>query len=66
MDQHFIDNIFKFIFLEESHCTSGQILLKFIPKEPIDENSAFVQVMAWCLRGDKPESEWNLEENLSL
>ena len=30
------------------------ISLKFIPKGPIDNKSALLQVMAWCRTGDKP------------
>ena len=32
------DDIFKIIFLNE----------KFVPKSPIDNKPALVQVMAWC------------------
>ena len=28
--------------------------LKFVPKGPIDNKSAMVQVMAWCHTGSKP------------
>ena len=28
--------------------------LKFIPKGPIDNKPALVQIMAWCRTGDKP------------
>ena len=34
-----------------------QISLKFVPKGPIDNKSALVQVMAWRRSGDKPLSE---------
>ena len=30
-----------------------QISLKFVPKDPIDNKSALVQVMAWCWTGNK-------------
>ena len=36
---------------------SIQIILKFVPKGPIDNKSALVQVMAWCRTGDKPLPE---------
>ena len=41
------DDIFKRIFLNE----------KFVPKSPIDNKPALVQVMAWCQTGDKPLTE---------
>ena len=31
-----------------------QISLKFVPKGPIDNMAALVQLMAWCRTGDKP------------
>ena len=51
--RHFAD----YIFMNEKFCICIQILLKFVPKGPIDSNSALVQVMAWCLFGTKPFSE---------
>ena len=51
------DNIFKWIFLNEKFCILIQIPLEFVPKEPIDNNSALVQIMAWRRIGDKPLSE---------
>ena len=33
------------------------VLLKFIPKGPINNIPALVQIMAWCWPGDKPLSE---------
>ena len=47
------DGIFKCIFLNENFRISIQISLKFVPKGPIDNKSALVQVMAWCRTGDK-------------
>ena len=44
--RHFADNIFKCIFLNANYCI---ILLKCFSKCPIDNKSALVQVMAWCL-----------------
>ena len=40
------DDIFKCIFLNENFRISIQISLKFVPKGPIDNKSALVQVMA--------------------
>ena len=34
-----------------------RISLKFVPKGPINNKSALVQIMAWCRSGDKPLSE---------
>ena len=31
--------------------------MKFVPKSSIDDRSSLVQVMAWCLSGDKPLPE---------
>ena len=50
------DGIFKSIF-NESVWISITISLKFIPKGPIDYNSALVQVMAWHRTGEKPLPE---------
>ena len=55
--QHFSDNIFKCIFLNENVWISNTIWLKFVPKGPIDNNTALVQIMAWRRTGDKPLSE---------
>ena len=51
------DDIFKWIFLNEKFCISIWILLKFVPKGPINNSTALVQVMAWRQTGDKPLSE---------
>ena len=34
-----------------------RISLKFVPKGPINNNAALVQIMSWCHPGDKPLSE---------
>ena len=54
---HFADDIFKCIFLNETICISIQISLKFVPKGPINNISAWVQIMACRRPGDKPLSE---------
>ena len=51
------DDIFKCIFLNEKVCIVIQISLKFVPRGPIDNNPALVQIMAWRRIGDKPLSE---------
>ena len=54
---HFADDIFKSIFLNENVLISIKISLKFIPKGPINNIPALVQIMAWRRPGDKPLSE---------
>ena len=54
MDATFADDIFKCIFLNEEFCFLIKILLEFVPKGPIDNKAALVQVMAWCRTGVKP------------
>ena len=51
------DDIFKCIFFSENGRIPIQISLKLIPKGPIDNKPALVQVMAWCRTGDKPLCE---------
>ena len=45
------------IFLNENIRISVRISLKFVPKDPIDNKSPLVQVMAWRRTGDKPLPE---------
>ena len=49
-DCHITDHIFKYMFMNE-------ISPKFVPKDPVDNKSALVQVMAWHRTGDKPLAE---------
>ena len=51
------DDIFTGIFLIENDRILIQISLKFVPRSPIDNRPALVQVMAWRRRGDKPFPE---------
>ena len=55
--RHFPDNIFKFIFLNESIWISIEISLKCVPKGPVNNIPSLVQIMAWRRPGDKPLSE---------
>ena len=55
--RHFADDDFKRIFLNENVWISIDISPKFIPKGPIDNIPALVQIMAWRRSGDKPLSE---------
>ena len=53
----FADDTFKRIFLNENVRISIRISLKFVPKGPINNNPALVQIMAWRWSGNKPLSE---------
>ena len=55
--RHFTDDIFKCIFFNENVWISLKISLKFVPKVPINNNLALVQIMAKHRSGDKPLSE---------
>ena len=52
--RYFADNTFKRIFLYENVWVSIEIPLKFVPKAPINNIPALVQIMAWRRPGDKP------------
>ena len=54
---YFTDDILKCIFLNENDWISLKISLKFVPKGPINNIPALVQIMAWRRPGDKPLSE---------
>ena len=56
-EQHFADDIFKRIFFNENVWISIKISLKFVPKGPINNIPALVQIMACRLNGAKPLSE---------
>ena len=51
------DDIFKCIFLKENVWNPTKISLKFVPKGPINNIPALVQIMAWRHPGDRPLSE---------
>ena len=55
--RHFADDIFKCIFVNENVWIPIKISLKFVPKGPINNMPALVQIMAWGRAGDKPLSE---------
>ena len=55
--RHFADDILKCIFLNGNVWIPIEISLKFVPKGPIDNIPALVQIMAWRRPGDKPLSE---------
>ena len=54
---HFADDIFNCIFLNENVWIPIEISLKFVPKGPIKNIPALVQIMGWRRPGDKPLSE---------
>ena len=54
---HFADDSFKCIFLNENVWITNKDSLKFVPKGPIDNIAALVQIIAWHPPGDKPLSE---------
>ena len=56
------DDNFKCIFLNENERIPIWISLKFVPRSPIHNKPALVQVMAWCWTGDKPLLEFMLSE----
>ena len=51
------DENFKCIFLKENDRIPIRISLKFVPRRPIDNKLALVQVMGWHPTGDKPLPE---------
>ena len=53
----FPDDIFKCIFFNEYVSIFIRISLTFVPKAPINNIPAWVQIMAWRRSGDKPLSE---------
>ena len=57
MAANLTDDIFKCISINEKFCISIQISIKFVPRGPIDNTPALVQVMNWRRTGDKPFPE---------
>ena len=55
--RYFPDDVFKRIFLNENIWNSLRILLKLVPKVPVNTVPALVEIMAWCRSGDKLLSE---------
>ena len=55
--RHFPDDIFRCIFLNENIWIAINISLSFVPKGPIDNIPALVQIMAWRRSGHRPLSE---------
>ena len=57
MDAIVADDNFKCILLNENDKILIWISLKCVPRSPIDNKPALVQVMAWRRIGDKPLAE---------
>ena len=55
--RHFADDTFNRIFVNENVRISIKFSLKFVPKGPINNIPALVQIMAWRRPGAKPLSE---------
>ena len=55
--RHEAGDIFKCIFLNENVSIAIKISLNIVPKGPINNIPALVQIMAWRRPGDKPLSE---------
>ena len=55
--RHFVDDIFKCIFLNENVWITIKISLKFIPTDSINNIPTLVPIMAWHRPGDKPLPE---------
>ena len=56
-ERHIADDTFERIFVNENARILIEISLKFVPKGPINNIPALVQIMAWRRPGDKPLSE---------
>ena len=54
---HFINDIFKCIFINENIWISIKITLKFVFKGLINNSPTLIQIIAWCRPGNKPLSE---------
>ena len=50
-------DIFKCIILNENEWILIKMSMKFVPKGPINNIAALIQVMAWCWSGNKPLSQ---------
>ena len=55
--RNFADDTFKCFFFNEKVWISIKSSLKFVPKGPINNIPALLQIMAWRQPGDKPLSE---------
>ena len=62
MNANLADDIFNCKFMNERSYISIWISLKFVPRGPIDNRLALVQVMAWHRTGEKPIPEPTLTQ----
>ena len=60
--RHFADDIFKCIFVNDNVWISLKIWLKFVPRVPINNIPAMVQIMAWC----RWLAYWRMHASLGL
>ena len=60
--RHFTDDIYKCIFLNENVSIAIKISLKFVPKGPINNIPALVQIMACRLDGAVQATSHNLNQ----
>ena len=60
----FADDVSKCIFVKEKFCILIRISLKYVPKGPIDNRAALVQVMAWCRIGNVIPIHWRIYATL--
>ena len=63
--RHFADDILMCIFLNENVWIPIEMSLKFVPKGPISNIPALVEIMAWRRPGDKPLSEPMMASSLT-
>ena len=63
--RHFADDIFKCIFVTENVWTPIEMSQKYVPKGPIINVPALVQMMAKRRQGDKPLSEPRMKSLLT-
>ena len=62
MAANLVDDNFKYIFLNDNDRIPNRFSLEFVPRSPIVNKPALVQVMAWRRTGDKPLPEQMLTQ----
>ena len=63
--RHFPNDISRCLLMNEKFCILIKVSPKFVPKCPIDNNPALVQIMAWHQIGARPLSEPMLTDSLT-
>ena len=63
-----MSQIFQVIFCREKYCILIQISLYFVSKDPTDDDSTFIQVIARCWLGDElpPEPMMNYSKTFNI